>query len=532
MLRFIYSSFTLIIFLHTFLFAQIGWQEVTTLPNLANINSIAIVDPGTIWVCCDGGSVFLSTDSGVTWNLRNTGVPAVNLYGISAIDANNCWVGTTAGAIYRTSNGGTSWALQISVNGSFINGIKMFDINNGVYTGDPTGNGVPYQNRFTTDGGTTWTIATTSPIATNEFGVINAWDWTDQNHFWIGSANTTASSTTCKIYYTTTGFNGTWNSATVTGIGTTQGLYFQAIGMTDNNNGLAGSNNGTLVRTTNGGISWTSITPPAGVTTFATINMNALKDGSNLIRVVLNSTAFGYKIYTTTNYGTTWIEEVIPASAGSLGIQHLQFLDPNLGYAGCGSGVVLKYTGIVPVELSAFSAIVIKRNVVLNWTTESELNNQGFEVERKNQDGKFVAIGHVNGNGTTTERKQYSFTDVSLQEGKYFYRLKQVDFNGAYEYSNEVLAEITTPLEFALNQNYPNPFNPSTSISFSLAEPSFVKLAVYNLLGEEVQVLKNENMDAGSFNVNFDAASFPSGMYLYKIETAQFTSVRKMMLMK
>ena len=186
----------------------------------------------------------------------------------------------------------------------------------------------------------------------------------------------------------------------------------------------------------------------------------------------------------------------------------------------------------VPVELSAFSANVNKRNVVLNWTTESELNNQGFEVQRKNQDGQFVVIGHVNGNGTTTERREYSFTDVSLQAGKYFYRLKQVDFNGAYEYSNEVLAEITTPLEFALNQNYPNPFNPSTSISFSLAEPSFVKLAVYNLLGEEVQVLKNENMDAGSFNVNFDAASFPSGMYLYKIETAQFTSVRKMMLMK
>ena len=83
-----------------------------------------------------------------------------------------------------------------------------------------------------------------------------------------------------------------------------------------------------------------------------------------------------------------------------------------------------------------------------------------------------------------------------------------------------------------LDQNYPNPFNPTTSINFSLAEPTFVKLAVYNLLGEVVQVLKNENMNAGSYNVTFDAASLPSGMYLYKIETAQFTSVRKMMLMK
>jgi photosystem II stability/assembly factor-like uncharacterized protein len=455
----------------------------------------------------------------------------VNLYGITATDTSNCWVGTTAGAIYRTSDGGSSWASQISVAGSFINGIHMFDVNNGVYTGDPTGNGVPYQNRYTSDGGTTWTLATNSPIATNEFGVINAWDWTDQNHFWVGSANTTASSTTCKIYYTTTGFNGTWNSATVSGTGTTQGLYFQAIGMTDNNNGLAGSNNGTVVKTTNGGVSWTAVTPPSGLATFAVINMNALKDGSNLIRVVFNS-GTSYLIYTTADYGTTWNPETIPASATTLGVQHLQFIDANLGFAGGGGGVVLKYVGVVPVELTSFSANVSNGNVVLIWTTESELNNQGFEVERKLTEGQFITIGHVQGHGTTTDRQQYSFTDADVQSGSYSYRLKQVDFNGAYEYSNEIFVDVSAPLEFALNQNYPNPFNPTTTINFSLAEPTFVKLAIYNLLGEELEILKNENMNAGSYNVSFDASSLPSGMYLYKIETAQFSSVRKMMLMK
>jgi hypothetical protein len=188
---------------------------------------------------------------------------------------------------------------------------------------------------------------------------------------------------------------------------------------------------------------------------------------------------------------------------------------------------------VLPVELSAFSANVNNRNVVLNWTTETEINNQGFEIERRRAEGQFATIGHVSGNGTTTERKEYSFTDFSLEAGNYFYRLKQIDFNGTFEYSNEVSAEIVAaPVEFALNQNYPNPFNPTTSINFTLAEPTFVKLAVYNLLGEEVQVLKNEYMNEGSFDVKFDAGSFPSGMYLYKIETAQFTSVRKMMLMK
>lgn len=124
------------------------------------------------------------------------------------------------------------------------------------------------------------------------------------------------------------------------------------------------------------------------------------------------------------------------------------------------------------------------------------------------------------------------FTDADVQSGNYSYRLKQVDFNGAYEYSNEIFVDVPAPLEFALGQNYSNPFNPTTTINFSLAEPTFIKLAIYNLLGEELEILKNENMNAGSYNVSFDATSLPSGMYLYKIETVQFSSVRKMMLMK
>jgi hypothetical protein len=186
---------------------------------------------------------------------------------------------------------------------------------------------------------------------------------------------------------------------------------------------------------------------------------------------------------------------------------------------------------VVPVELTSFSANTVNDKINLNWTTATELNNQGFEIQRRTVEGQYNAIGYVAGNGTTSETKHYSFSDAP-EVGEYYYRLKQVDFDGSFEYSNEVFGSITTPLEFALNQNYPNPFNPTTNISFTLAEPSFVKLAIYNTLGEEVKVLKNENMNVGSYNVSFDAVSFPSGMYLYKIETAQFTSVRKMMLLK
>ena len=169
-----------------------SWSLLSQLPSpFPNINSISVVDANLLWVACTGGYVYRSTNGGTSWELKNTGLSG-DLYGISAIDNNNCWVGTVSGAIFRTTNGGTSWTQQISVTGSFINGIQMFDLNNGVYAGDPTGTGQPYQFRYTTDGGTNWILSPSAPIANNEFGVINAWDWTDQNHFWLGSANLAA----------------------------------------------------------------------------------------------------------------------------------------------------------------------------------------------------------------------------------------------------------------------------------------------------------------------------------------------------
>jgi hypothetical protein len=155
-----------------------------------------------------------------------------------------------------------------------------------------------------------------------------------------------------------------------------------------------------------------------------------------------------------------------------------------------------------------------------------------FEIERRTVDGEYFRIGYVEGNGTTLEPQSYSYTDASVTPGTYFYRLKQIDYIGTSEYSNEVMIEVKAPLGYGLAQNYPNPFNPSTVIDFNIAEPTMVKLAIYNLLGEEVQVLRNEYMQPGFYQVNFDAVNLPSGMYIYKLETASFTQARKMMLMK
>ena len=186
----------------------------------------------------------------------------------------------------------------------------------------------------------------------------------------------------------------------------------------------------------------------------------------------------------------------------------------------------------VPVELTSFTASVTGDNVLLEWTTATELNNYGFEVERKDVNSGYETIGFVAGSGSTTEPRNYVYTDVKVPDGKYFYRLKQIDFNGTFSFSQEVEAEVVSPAVYALEQNYPNPFNPTTNINFSIAEAGFVKLAVYNLLGQQVKVLLNEFEEAGRHEVTFDASSLTSGAYFYTIETPQFRQTRKMLLAK
>jgi hypothetical protein len=192
----------------------------------------------------------------------------------------------------------------------------------------------------------------------------------------------------------------------------------------------------------------------------------------------------------------------------------------------------VNYCYIVPVELTSFTASAVRDEVELNWTTATETNNQGFSIERMTVGGSFEEIGFVAGFGTTTEPKFYSFVDSKLEGGSYTYRLKQVDFDGTLTYSDEVNVDVEIPLVYSLEQNYPNPFNPSTTIKFSIAEEGFVKLVVFNMLGEEVTTLVNTQLKAGRYDVNFNAAGLSSGVYVYRIETANFVSSKKLMLMK
>jgi len=191
----------------------------------------------------------------------------------------------------------------------------------------------------------------------------------------------------------------------------------------------------------------------------------------------------------------------------------------------------------LPVELSSFSASLVNNGVRLNWRTETEVNNYGFEVERKVSSkqsavGNWAKIGFVEGHGNSNSPKEYLFIDNEATSGKYAYKLKQIDNDGTFEYSKIIEIDVDAPLEFELSQNYPNPFNPSTTIKYSLPFTSKVKLSVFNILGEEVHILINETKDAGIYTINFDALLFNSGIYFYKLETRNFLKVKKMSLIR
>jgi hypothetical protein len=200
--------------------------------------------------------------------------------------------------------------------------------------------------------------------------------------------------------------------------------------------------------------------------------------------------------------------------------------------------VTNSYTGSFddpqPVELSAFQVKYNgKGKVDLNWVTKTEVNNYGFYVERRISESEWNSITFIEGHGNSNSPKEYSYEDKDLFAGgtKFQYRLKQVDTDGKFEYSDVVEVEIV-PTEFELSQNYPNPFNPSTTIRFSLPKQTQLKLSLYNMLGEFVETLAEGTYDVGYHKVVVNASDLSSGMYVYRIESNDFVQTKKMMLLK
>ena len=187
----------------------------------------------------------------------------------------------------------------------------------------------------------------------------------------------------------------------------------------------------------------------------------------------------------------------------------------------------------LPIEMNYFYSDTRDNIAQLHWSTVSESNNSGFEVQRLSADLNWTNLGFVKGAGNSAEPRSYSFQDRNLQSGIYNYRLRQIDFNGNFvffELPEAVM--IGVPDSYFLEQNYPNPFNPVTKIVYGIPAAGIVKLKVFDMNGREVKTLINEYRNAGYYTVKFDAAGLASGAYVYRFESGDFFSVKKMVYLK
>ena len=194
---------------------------------------------------------------------------------------------------------------------------------------------------------------------------------------------------------------------------------------------------------------------------------------------------------------------------------------------------------LLPVELSTFASAAQGRTVVLNWSTKTEKNSDRFEVERSLvTNGTWSTVGTVKASVLSNSPKNYTFTDTKLQSGKYQYRLKMVDNTGSYSYSSVEAAEVAIPKDFAVSQNYPNPFNPSTKIDYQVPVDAKVVMEVYNIAGQKVFELVNQEQSAGYYTVDFGSSKLSSGVYIYRLAASDkatgnnFSSIKKMILLK
>jgi hypothetical protein len=473
-------------------------------------------------------------------------VDGFSMWSIGKDYAGNIYAGTTGTArgIFKSTDGGDTWNNVFSTGASNYLGIDCDSLNN-VYVANST-NGVIYS----TDGGQNFTLI---PSSTFNGNTINMVACGRLGHVFAGATN--------GGIWRTTDFGATWTNTAL------QAFTIVSIAINKNNSDIvyAGSSstgaNGFFI-STDGGLTFGSSTNNVNV-------WEILQNSSDLLYTVTTSSPYPFD--RSTDGGQTWttmsnqtgamrgatldlIDDIYTAGNGGVFKSTnggASFINHNLTFSsnkiltfqnkimvcvsGTANGGVWIFTDEnIPVELTSFTASVSGNDVNLNWSTATETNNQGFEILRfaQNYNAGWKRIGFIAGFGTTPEPKSYSYTDKNLATGIYKYRLKQIDFDGTFEYSQEIEVEVTASLTYSLEQNYPNPFNPYTNIEFQIPERTTVLLKVYDVLGNEISTVVNGDVEAGNHRIEFDASNLASGIYYYKLEAGEFNKLRKMVLVK
>jgi photosystem II stability/assembly factor-like uncharacterized protein len=452
-------------------------------------NGIVVGWNGTILKTTNGGTNWIAQTSGTTQQLQS----------VSFADANN---GIAVGsAILKTTDGGTTWSIPVNSVDNLLYSISFPDINNATAVG---ANGAIIK---TTDGGLTWSSQVSGTTA------------------YLRSVSFTNANTGTAVGYNGTILRTLNGGATWVQQNSGTSSYLKGVSFSDANNGTSVGEYSVNLRTTNGGTTWVQQSSEGG-------NFNSVHfTDSN------NGTIVGYngKILRTNNGGLTWFAQ----TSGTGDLYKVFFSDSNTGTAvgfsgniGDVSTIIRTSNGALPVELTLFNGQWSGNNIRLNWKTATEVNNYGFEVERKTNNTSWRKIGFVSGHGNSNSPKEYNFVDSDILNDKVLYRLKQIDFDGKYEYSKEILINIEAPKSFSLSQNFPNPFNPSTKIKYSISTTCFVKLKIYDILGRELLTLVNEQQNPGSYENIFNGTKYSSGIYFYELQAGDYLERKKLTFIK
>ena len=500
------------------------WVQ-TNFPYGSTVNCLAVGLNGSggkdLFVGTGGGGVFLSTNDGTSWQAINNGLTDKNVTSLSISDS-NIFVGTNDGSVYHSTNSGASWGL-VTVFPKEETARSLAVLDSEVFAGTYQWNGGPGGIYRSTNNGTSWNQV----LVTIKYTFVTSLIIIDSNIF----AGTSGLST--DVFRSSN--NGTtWavDDTTFRGGGGTRAFAVSGTNL------FTGTNTGVYL-STNSGLSWSSVNNglPDYVHNYGWITTLAVSPngagGNNLF-----AGTFDAGVFLSTNNGISWLAIGLTNAY----VHTFAVTSTNL-FAGTNNGVWrLPLLEMLPVELTSFTASANSKEVILNWVTATELNNRGFEIQRKVVEGDFATVGFIKGEGTTTHQKEYSYADKNLADGKYYYRLKQLDFSGEYEYSNRIEVDVRTLNNFTLEQNYPNPFNPATTIGYVLQERSNAKLTLLNAIGEEIAVLVNEEQDKGYHKVEFsakggyasggDALNLSSGVYFYQLKAGSFGETRKMILLR
>ena len=516
------------------------WTLEYTYPNANYLWQLEAVGENVLWgaVSLNSGikGIFKTTDEGNTWYTDTLDISRITCMHARSATTAYCGIldNSSIRRIIKTTDGGLTWFIQSSAFGGspstllWVERIYFFDDNNGFAFGDQyDGYNVIYT---TTNGGDNWIQVPNSniPSSFNNEWPINTTYYVLENTIWIPVYVYNGSQV--RIFKSTDkGY--TWTSSNPFSTVITD-LHPSAIVFKNQMEGILiisrcyfdNTSTYKMYKTSDGGETWieTSFSLPIDPAFMCSVPGNP---EAFVVTAPLTNVGSGY----TLDGGNSW--QLIE---NSLDLALTTFTSGSVGWStSWNSPIIYKWSGpALPVELISFTAQAQDQKVILKWSTATELNNNGFEIQRKVAEGDFATVGFVRGEGTTTNQKEYSYVDKDLVDGKYYYRLKQIDYNGTYEYSDVIEVDVRSLNDYALEQNFPNPFNPITTIGYVLREKTIAKLILLNAIGEEMAILVNEEQEKGFHMIDFNASTLASGVYFYRLQAGDFVQTRKMILIK